>query len=99
MDNNGKPSFTANVKSPEELAAVAEARKTRPEVGAAWKRQSKSKNLEFLSLRLKLSKARLQQLLSTSVGDEVLLNLVAFPNKNEDGNPKRPVYRFYEELN
>lgn len=79
------------------LAELAEKRKTRPEIGAAWKRNSKA-NTEYFTIRLKLNRVRIQEMLAEGT-DEVEVDLVAFPNKTNNGNDRRPVLRIYEELN
>lgn len=100
--NNDRPAFgqTTNVTTVQETTAaqtmLAEKRKQRPEVGAAWKRQSKT-NMEYLTIRLKLTREKLQELLNNNT-EEVSVDLVAFPNKSNNGNSRRPVFRIYEEL-
>ena len=69
---------------------------SRPELGAIWTRTSKS-NTEFMSIKVNLTKTKLQELLNNSTTEEVQLNLVAFPNKQYEENSKRPNYRVYEE--
>lgn len=101
MDNNTKPSFSANGATTENagnLNELIEKRKGRPEAGAAWQRTSKAKDMEYMTVRLKFTKERLQELIAAHPdGAEIAINLVAFPNKNQD-NPKKPAFRLYEEL-
>ena len=80
---------------------LSKARKTRPELGAIWKNSSKN-NSEFMTIKLNMPKSKLQKILETAKVDEngnVSVGLIAFPNKNQDGNIKRPAFRVYEELN
>jgi len=95
-DMTGKPSFTQEVDP--KMQALIEKRRDRPEVGAIWTRKAKTSNIEFLSLKLTLTKERLQELLATVNGEGVIeTSFVAFPNKFHEGNPKRPFFRIYEE--
>ena len=80
---------------------LAEARKSRPEVGAIWKNSTKN-NSEFMTIKLNLPKSKLLSIVENAKQDEngnVSVALVAFPNKNQDGNSRRPAFRVYEELN
>lgn len=69
----------------------------RPEIGVIWNRTSTSKNLQFMNIKVKLSKEKLTELLSTN-DNEVTLDLVAFPNREHNGNDRRPNYRIYESV-
>jgi len=111
---SGRPNFAANgttaVAAGVDGAGVSEAlkakRSTRPEIGAMWKRNSKSTGTEYLSIRLKLTREKIQELLTKPTvesgvdGTELVVevDLVAFPNSNAEGNPRRPSFRVYEEL-
>lgn len=94
-----KSTFGASVEGlTPEMKDLINKRKDRPEVGAIWQRQAKTTGNEFLSLKLKLTKEKLQKLLTNE--DEVVeVSFVAFPNKFKEGNPKRPSFRIYDELN
>ena len=98
-DLPGKPSFTQDLNP--EMKELIEKRKVRPEIGAIWKRNAKTSNTEFLSLKLTLTKEKLQALLAVAEGTEGVAetNFVAFPNKFYEENTKRPFFRIYEELN
>jgi hypothetical protein len=80
---------------------LQEARKSRPEVGAIWKNSSKNNN-EFMTIKLNMPRTKLLALIENAQSDEngnVSVALIAFPNKNQDGNVRRPAFRVYEELN
>ena len=68
----------------------------RQEFGAVWKRQSKSSNMNFLSLKIKLTKEKLQSLLAQA-GESVDIRLIAFPNDSKGTDDSRPDFRIYEE--
>lgn len=93
-----KPNFVANGVNTVPGEELTEARSTRPELGAAWTRFSKNKNMEYMNVRLKMTKELLNKYLSSSKDEEVYINLVAFPNKHKGDNPKRPAFRLFEEL-
>ena len=67
----------------------------RPEMGAIWEKTSKE-NTTFMNIRLKLSKAKIQELLAAAEGDEVSVNFVAFPNRNKSAD-NQPSFRIFEE--
>jgi len=102
LNNNERPTFGANVNgaNTEEATKLAEQRKQRPEVGAIWKKSSTTTNMDYMTIRLRVTKEKLQELLSkpTNENGEVDLNLVAFPNKSQQGIDRRPSFRIYEEL-
>lgn len=82
-----------------QLEALRSARSKRPEAGAIWEQTSKRTDKKYLNLRIRLSKEKLQELLSSSSEEVVSLNFVAFPNtKNPDDGKRRPAYSVYEEL-
>lgn len=84
------------------------AQSQRPEAGAIWKRNAKN-GQEFLTLKLELSKEQLETLISNMQtveymqgGEKVTkvvstINFVAFTNKNQGGDGRKPAYRIYEE--
>jgi uncharacterized protein (DUF736 family) len=95
MEFKNRPTF--GVSAPQQQEEVkTEDKSVRSEVGALWKRQSRS-NMEYMSIKLELSKEKLQNLLSKE-GETIQVNLVAFPNKTHNGNMSRPNFRIYEEL-
>jgi uncharacterized protein (DUF736 family) len=94
-----KPTFGATPSVVDEK--LAEARKTRPEVGAIWKNSTKN-NSEFMTIKLNMPKSKLLAIVENSQTDEngnVSVALVAFPNRHQEGNSKRPAFRVFEELN
>ena len=94
MEFKVKPTFGAPQVETE--VKPLEDKSFRPEVGAVWERQSRN-NMDYLSIKLELTKEKLQTLLSKE-GDIVRVNLVAFPNKTHNGNLNRPNFRIYEEI-
>lgn len=97
---NEKSTFGASVEGlTPEMKDLINKRKERPEIGAIWDHQAKTTGNKFLSLKLKLTKEKLQQLLAASGEEVVEVSFVAFPNKFKEGNPKRPSFRIYDELN
>ena len=92
MDNN-RPTFGVNTAT---VPTTEGATNKRTESGAIWKRVSSRDNSEFLSIRLKLSKERLQALLAKT-GDTVDVGFVAFNNPFKNEGPKRPDFRVYED--
>lgn len=89
MDLGKRPTF--GVKSPE----VKQNNNERQEAGAVWKRQAKSGQMDFLSLKIKLSKEKLRSLLEQA-GDSIDIGFVAFPNQFKN-DPKQPDFRIYED--
>lgn len=87
-----KPNFgtgsTATVTS-------TETTQKREEVGAIWKRLSKNGNHEFMAI--KISRAKLKELLDKTTETDDSVSLVAFTNKNQNGDSKRPSFRIFEE--
>jgi uncharacterized protein (DUF736 family) len=94
MEFKNKPTFGAIAPATEEIKSTEKS--SRPEVGAVWKRQSKS-NMEYMSIKLELTKEKLQNLLLKE-GETIQVNFIAFPNKTHNGNNSRPNFRIYEEL-
>ena len=74
-----------------------EVKNNRKEYGAIWERQART-GMNFLTLKVNYSRAELVKLLATTTSDEVTFNLVAFPNKNKEGQSNRPSYRIYESI-
>lgn len=91
MEFKVRPTF--GVKPPE--VVENKSKSGRPEMGAVWKKISKN-NTEYMNIRLKLSKEKLQELLKET-SDVVSINFVAFPNDTALGS-NRPNFRVYEEL-
>lgn len=100
LNNNEKPTFGANTTTTTPNTELADKRKQRPEVGQIWNKQSKTNNLNYMTIRLKVTKEKLKEMLNQEPNafGEVSLNLVAFPNKNQEGLDKRPSFRIYEEI-
>lgn len=90
MDLGQRPTF--GVKSPE----VKQNSNERQETGAVWKRQAKSGQMEFLSLKIKLTKDKLKALLAQT-GETVDISFVAFPNPHKNEDSKRPDFRIFED--
>lgn len=67
----------------------------REEIGAIWKRLSKNGNHEFMAI--KISKAKLKELLDKSSETDDSVSFVAFTNKSQNGDNKRPAFRIFEE--
>lgn len=67
----------------------------REEVGAIWKRLSKNGNHEFMAI--KISKSKLKELLDKATETDDSISLVAFTNKSQNGDTKRPIFRIFEE--
>lgn len=86
-----KPTFGAGSTT---SANTTEAAK-REEVGAIWKRYTKNGNHEFMAI--KISRSKLKELLDKSGEAEDNVNLVAFINKSQNGDTKRPTFRIFEE--
>lgn len=93
--NNQRPTFGAN-SAPTTAPANTTEKQFRKEVGAIWEQPMKT-NEKFLSLRLKVPKDLVEKALAAANGDEVYINLVAFPNKAASEAPNRPAFRIYEE--
>lgn len=94
-----KPVFTSPGISEEfnsKMTELIEERRQRPEVGAIWTRKAKTSSMEFLKLRIRLTKEQLQKMAESSEEDLVTLEFVAFPNSYKESNDKRPAYRIYE---
>lgn len=110
---NQRPTFTQNGLSNTptvggSLENSNQAQKQRPEVGAAWKRNARN-GQEYLTLKLEFTKEQVEALISnmhnveyTQGGEKVTkvvstINLVAFTNKSQSGDSRKPFYRIYEE--
>ena len=91
IKGNNTP-FTANNNT----ANATNANTKRVESGAAWKRQTKKDNSEFLSIKISFSKERLKSLLENG-GDTVDLGFVAFPNVFKGTSDSRPDFRIFED--
>ena len=94
MENNIKPTFGSTVITTTE--ASTEPLNERKESGAIWERTSKANN-RFLSIKLNMSKKALQELLAKTTTEGVSIGFVAFPNKSQNGDPKRPTFRIFED--
>lgn len=94
MENNVKPTFGSTVITTSEASNVP--LNERKESGAIWERTSKANN-RFLSIKLNMSKKALQELLAKTTTEEVSIGFVAFPNKSQNGDPKRPTFRIFED--
>ena len=90
--NDSRPTFGVNVTNTTVTGTSGE---KRPEVGAIWKKISRT-NSEYMTIRLNLSRDLINKLVATE-GTEVSVDLVAFPNRNQNGDDKRPAFRIYEE--
>lgn len=93
-NNNIKPTFGQTTVTTTEASNVPV--NERKESGAIWERTSKANN-RFLSIKLNMSKKALQELLAKSTTEEVSIGFVAFPNKSQNGDPKRPTFRIFED--
>lgn len=94
MENKIKPTFGVTTVTTTEASNVPV--NERKESGAIWERTSKANN-KFLSIKLNMTKKALQDLLARSTSDEVSIGFVAFPNKSQNGDPKRPTFRIFED--
>lgn len=90
MDLRQRPTFGA--ASP----TLKQNSSERQEAGAVWKRQAKSGQMDFLSLKIKLTKDRLRSLLEQA-GETVDISFVAFPNPHKSEDVKRPDFRIFED--
>jgi len=94
-NNNIKPTFGQT--SVTTTAASNVPVNERKEAGAIWEHTYKASN-KFLSIKLNMSKKSLQELLAKSTTDEdISIGFVAFPNKSQNGDPKRPTFRIFED--
>jgi len=96
MDKLSKPVFSTN----SDVVGTSEVKSFRPEIGAIWEKISREKKNPFMSIRFRMTKEKLQELLTTSEpGDDGFVNIsfVAFPNKGKVEGDKRPNHRIYEE--
>lgn len=86
-----KPTFGAATPSTVETTTGQK----REEVGCIWKRLSKNGNHEFMAI--KITRAKLKELLDKAPEGTDSVHLVAFTNKNQNGDSKRPAFRIFEE--
>lgn len=93
-NNNIRPTFGNRVITTTEASNVPV--EERKEAGAIWERTSKANN-KFLSIKLNMSKKALQEILAKSTTEEVSIGFVAFPNKHQNGDLKRPTFRIFED--
>lgn len=99
MDQTSKPIFGVNTTNTTN-STPQENKTFRPEVGAIWEKKSRERSNPFMSIRFRMTKEKLQELINTSEpGDDgfVNINFVAFPNKGKVDGDKRPNHRIYEE--
>lgn len=68
----------------------------RQELGAIWEKTSRN-NRPFLNVKLNLPKSKLLELLAKCQGEEINVNLIAFPNDHKQQGDNRPSFRIYEE--
>jgi hypothetical protein len=113
MDNNNnmtKPTFSDNSDAVsginEELQA---ARNSRSELGALWRKTSKT-GAEYFTMKLELTPEQAQQLVNNvqtktylSKGEQIskevcVANLVVFENKSNGNDPRKPSHRIYLEI-
>ena len=76
-----------------------EVKKSKPEFGAIWVRQSKSDGSDFLKLRLQIPRAKLEQMLAATPTDGSsvpVTEFVAFKNRYKEEGTNRPDYRIFE---
>ena len=69
----------------------------RKEVGAIWSNVSKKTGQEFFKVQLSLPKEVIERALAAATGDTVDFGLIAFPNKQHEGNNARPTHRIFED--
>lgn len=68
----------------------------REEIGAIWEHISKNNN-KYMNIRFNVDKKKLVSLIESATEDGIVkLDLLAFPNKHNEGNSKRPVFRIFE---
>lgn len=70
--------------------------KTRTDVGAIWKRNSKKTGDEFLSIKVSLTKTQLEKMLASVNGEKGDFNFVAFSNSYKN-NDSQPSFRIFED--
>lgn len=97
---NVRPTFGNKTVSDGATSELTEQRRSRQELGAAWERHSNTKDMTYFTIRLRYTREQLLALLEATPDMEgkLVQDLVAFPNKTNEGNPKRPAYRIYPEL-
>ena len=78
---------------------LKEQRQNRSEIGAMWKKKAKTKDSEYMTIRLRLDRDKLLKLLEDNKGcDLIEYNMVSFPNNGSDENESRPAFRIFEDL-
>jgi len=100
MVNKPTFGFANNQKQEGSYEDLQKKRAERPEVGAIWENTTKSQS-KYMNIRFKLPKSELLKLIEDSTLDtegKVTVSFIAFPNKNEEPNSKRPSFRIYQEL-
>lgn len=86
-----KPTFGT---SPTISETTTPAKKAQEEIGAIWNRVAKNAT-NYMVVRF--NKAKLKELLAKLPDDQENVSLVAFANKGQQGDPKRPAFRVFEE--
>jgi uncharacterized protein (DUF736 family) len=97
-----KPTFGVSLGPKQEgsYEDIQKKRSERPEVGAIWENTTKSQS-KYMNIRFKIPKSELLKLIEDSSLDnegKVTVSFIAFPNKKEEPNSKRPSFRIYKEL-
>lgn len=88
------------VEDSAELVELTRKRSERPEIGAMWDKTSKKSGMQFYTLKVTLTKDKIEELVSqiTRGGEVATLEMVAFPCSKKEDNSRRPAYRIFEEL-
>lgn len=87
---NNKPTFGAGATT----ATSSTANKPQEEIGAIWNKVA-SNTSNYMVVRL--NKAKLKEILATLPEDQDNISFVAFTNKGQQGDQKRPAFRIFEE--
>lgn len=93
-----KPRSTFGASAPTNTAVPTENKAPpRKEIGAIWSNVSKKTGQEFFKVQLSLPKEVLEKALASATGETVDFGLIAFPNKQHEGNNARPTHRIFED--
>lgn len=87
-----QPGVTPTVKVEGGAESSTEKKPSKPEVGAIWKHTSQ-KGTEYL--KMTFSRKELQSVLGKNSEDRI--SLIAFSNKDHNGQNNRPNFRIFEE--
>lgn len=69
----------------------------RSSIGSIWEKTAKDSQKKYMTLSIRMSKQRIQELLASENGEIVNLKFVAFSNQYKNEEETSPDFKVYEE--